>query len=150
MELKSVFRKMFWIRFSMGVLVFLFLAIYVIIKVFLEESAFKQPSVIVSMVLLLFLVYASSDFAKKFSLKVTETGIERIFFLSRNIDFISFDSIESLETKRVRYRNTRGNVSDGITVSFIKIKNKEDFIISPDSYENYREIIALIKSRINN
>ncbi|TDD77573.1 hypothetical protein E0F89_08315 [Flavobacterium caseinilyticum] len=108
-----------------------------------------KQSLILAFVVLLFITYLSIDLFKDFTLKIMENGIEKTSLIFRTKQFIAFDSISSIGRQKTRLRSTRGiNISDGYHYNILQLKNGNTLIISPDNFENYTEIIEVIKSRI--
>lgn len=94
------------------------------------------------------MIYVSLDLFKVFTLKITEKGIEKASLIFRTKKQIPFTSIVSIEKQKVRSRNTRGYISDGFTLSVLKLDNGKSLIISPDSFENYPAIIDAIEGEL--
>ena len=98
---------------------------------------------------LLFLGYLSLDLLKIFTLKVSENGIEITFLITKKKKYIPFNIISSIEKEKVTLRNAHGNITDGFYISILKFDN-ESLIISPDSFENYEDLMKEIKTKLNN
>lgn len=62
---------------------------------------------------------------------------------------IFFTDILKIDSAKVVLRSKAGNITDGFHVSILILKNGKRFIISPDEFENYSEIMAAIISRRN-
>jgi len=147
MKIKSEFRKLFWLRIGIGI--FLFLSILSFCTYgFLNPGQIKMQLLIVACIILLFLIYVSLDLFKVFTLKITKNGIEKTSLIFRTKKQIPFTSIFSIEKQKVRSRNTRGYISDGFTLSILKLDNGKSLIISPDSFENYPAIIEAIEGEL--
>jgi len=148
MLIESKFRKLFWIRIGIGVFIFLITLIFIINGLRNPTEATKQY-LIVAFILLLFLVYVSTGLLETFSLKIMEDGFEKTSLIFRTKEFISFNSILSMERQKVKQNNMRGvNISDGFHFMVLQFENGKDLIISPDNFENYTQIIEAIKIRI--
>jgi len=144
--MKSKFRNLFWVRIGMGFLVF-GLVLY-----FCLDSLFrniKDIMILPAFIVLLFLFYLSSGLSKIHTLTISENGIEIQLFLSQRKRLISFDAIMGFEYETVRYRNRQGYISNGHKMCFLKLKNGERFLISPDTFENYDDLISNIKRNLN-
>jgi len=130
----------------MGIGIFLFLSIATFCTYGFANPE-KTPSqlLVIACVALAFLIYIAIDLLKIFSLEITEKGIEKKSLVFKTKRHIPFTSILSIGKQKIRSRNTRGYISDGFTVSVLKLKNGENLIISPDSFENYQEIIEAIE-----
>lgn len=113
----------------------------------LEET--KSLVLIVVFGALLFLGYLSLDLLKIFKLKVSENGIKITFLITKRKKYIPFNSITSIEKEKVTLRNAQGNITDGYYISILNFEN-DSLIISPDSFENYEELMIEIKYKLNN
>ena len=148
MVIESKFRKLFSIRIGIGLLLFLLILSFCVNGLRNPAETTKQ-SLILAFVVLFFIIYLSIDLFKDFTLKITENGIEKTSLVFRTKQFIAFDSISSVDRQKTRLRSTRGiNISDGYHYSILHLKNGNTLIISPDNFENYIEIIEVIKSKI--
>jgi hypothetical protein len=148
MVIESKFRKLFCIRIGIGLSLFLLILFFCVNGLKNPDETTNQ-SIILAFVVLFFITYLSIDLFKNFTLKIMENGIEKTSLIFRTKQFIAFDSISSLDRQKTRLRSTRGmNISDGCHYSILQLKNGNTLIISPDNFENYTEIIEVIKNRI--
>ncbi|MGE6355140.1 hypothetical protein ACQKCJ_14830 [Flavobacterium sp. NPDC079362] len=148
MQINSEFRKALGRRIIFGCLLFIITLIY-ILYAFLgnKESPINPLTVIVFMVFA-FLIYASPDLFKICKLTITETGIEKTMAITGQKKFIPFETIYMIKKGKIKLQNRGGAaISDGFYFSTLILDNKENIIISPDHYENYKEIIMTIKNR---
>ena len=105
MEIKSKFRKLFWVRIGIGFLLFIF-TLYLCLNSIPQYSQLsKNPVFIVSSVFLLLFFFGALDLINVFKLIVTDQEIEKIFVISGRKEKIPFTSITSLENKKIRIRN---------------------------------------------
>ncbi|SFD78997.1 hypothetical protein [Flavobacterium phragmitis] len=148
MEIKSKFRKLFWIRAGIGFLVFIFTLYLCINSISQYSKLTKNPVFIFSLVFLVLLFFAALDLAKTFKLTIKEEGIEKIFVISRHRQFIPFISIIGFKTQKIRMKGKSGYLTDGYTQTVLQLVNNKNLIISPDSFENYVEIISAIRSKL--
>ncbi len=113
----------------------------------IEET--KKEALALAFVMLFFLIYVSIDLFKVYSLKIIENGIEKTSLIFRSKQYIPFSSILNIDRQKSSLRNTRGiNVRDDYHYNILKFDNGNSLIISPDNFENYNEIIEVIKNRI--
>jgi hypothetical protein len=148
MMIESKFRKMFYARIGIGLFLFLLILSFSINELRNPDETTKQ-SLILAFVVFFLIIYFSIDLFKDFTLKIMDNGIEKTSLIFRTKQFIAFDSISSLDRQKTRLRSTRGiNISDGYHYSILQLKNGKTLIISPDNFENYTEIIEIIKSSI--
>ncbi|MFC6095538.1 DUF6585 family protein [Flavobacterium qiangtangense] len=149
MVIESKFRKLFSIRIGIGLFLFLLILSFCVDGLRNPVETTKV-SLILAFVVLFFIIYLSIGVFKDFTLKITENGIEKNSLVFRTKQFIAFDSISSVEGQKTRLRSTRGiNISDGYHYTTLHLKNGNALIISSDIFENYREIVEVIKSRID-
>lgn len=144
--MKSKFRKLFWMRIAMGFLIFSAVLYYFLDSLFRNTIDIK---LLFAFLALVFLMYMSAGLFKIYTLTISENGIELQHLLWRDKNSIPFEAISSLEYDKVRYRNSRGYVSDGHKMCYIKLKNGKRFMISPDTFENYDQLILSIKQYLN-
>jgi len=150
MQIKSKFRKLFWVRIGIGLSLFLSILFFCVNGLRYPDNSTKQ-ALILGFVVLAFLISVSIDLFKVFTLSITENGIEKTSLIFKTKKYIPFDSILNLERQKTVQRNTRGvNISDGYHVSVLKTKAGKQLIISPDSFENYDSLILAIKTNLEN
>ena len=148
MNIKSRFRKLFWIRIGIGLFLFLSILTFCINRLRNPDEATKQTLVLAFLVLC-FLAYASIDLFKVFSLNIEKNGIEKTLLLFRTKQYFSFDSVLSIERQKATQRNVRNIIiTDGYHLSVLKFKTGKSLIISPDSFENYEELMLAIKNNL--
>jgi len=148
MQIESKFRKLFLIRIGIGVFLFLFILSYCIYGL-LNPDTTPKDALMIAFVVLLFLVYVSTDLLKVCSLKIMEKGIEKTSLIFRTKKYILYSSILSVDRQKTRQRDTRGvNITDGYHFSVLKLENNRSLIISPDCFKNYMEIIEAVKSKV--
>ena len=148
-KMKTKFRKLFWIRLALGLALFVILILFLINRLLLNPQETKNLTLILVFLALLFLSYLSLDLFKVFSLRVSENGIEITFLITKKKKYIPFNTISSIEKEKITLRNAQGNITDGYYISILKFEN-ERLIISPDSFENYEDLMIEIKTKLNN
>ena len=122
MQIKSKFRKLFWIRIGIGLFLFLSILSFCVNGLRNPDNSTKQV-LILGFVVLAFLIYVSIDLLKVFTLTITEKGIEKTSLIFRTKKYIPFDSILNVERQKSVQKNTRGvNIWDGFHVSVKKLK----------------------------
>lgn len=148
MEIKSKFRKLFWVRIGLGFLVFVAVLYLCLIFIFRGAPVLKKPLFIVILIFLSFLFYAALDLFKIFKLIVNDEGIEKILLISKRKQYVLFKDITGIKKERIRMRTKSGQLTDGYNVSILQLVNKKTLVISPDYFENYNEIMLSIKSNL--
>lgn len=148
MEVKSKFRKLFWARTGIGCLAFI-VTLYVCLNSISQYSELrKNPVFIVSAVFLLLFLCAAWDFFKIFKLIVTDQGIEKVVLISGRKQCIPFTSITSLKKQKITMQGKAGQITNGYTISILELENNKTLVISPDIFENYNDIMVVIKSKL--
>lgn len=148
MHLESQFRKLFWVRIAIGFIAFVIIIYLIILFVFKDIKILSNPLFVVIFVLALFLIFASFEILKIFKLKVTDKGIEKILLVSGQRQFIPFEFIIGIKKERVRMRTKSGALTDGYIISILQLKNNKKLIVSPDNFENYRDLMIAINAGV--
>ena len=95
-----------------------------------------------------FLIYVLIGLFSIFRINVTDIGIEKILLISGKKEFIPFTIITGLKNQKIRMRTKSGALTDGYTVTILKLQHGKELVISPDDFENYKEIIFEIKNHL--
>ncbi|MBE8724253.1 hypothetical protein [Flavobacterium hungaricum] len=148
MEVKSKFRKLFWVRTGIGFLVFIIILNICLSSISQYSQLSKNPIFIVSFLFLLFCLIAALTLLETFKLIITDQGIIKIFIISGRKKEIPFSSIINLKNQKVRMQTRAGHLTDGYTLSILTLNNNSDLKISPDIFSNYNEIMTAIKSKL--
>lgn len=61
---------------------------------------------------------------------------------------IPFSDIDSIERKRIVQQSKGIQISDGYYESKIILNNGKFYVISPDRFANYKEMISIIGSKL--
>ena len=86
-----------------------------------------------------------------YKIAISEKGITKIYFLSNKKEFIEFSEIENVSLNRVDGGSTdAGLISEGYYESIINLKNKKKTVVSPDYFENYRELVVAMSENFTN
>ena len=105
MEVKSKFRKLFWVRIGICFFVFI-LGLSLRVRYILHSSSIiKNPILIFSLVFFVFLIYVSIGLFSIFRINVTDIGIEKILLISGKKEFIPFTIITGLKNQKIRMKN---------------------------------------------
>jgi hypothetical protein len=148
MQVKSKFRKLFWVRIGIGFIVFLVILYLCLIFILRGFQVLKNPLLIAAFIFLSFLIYAALDLFKIFKITVTDKGIEKNMLISGRKEYIPFAVIIGVKKEKIRLRTKSGDLTDGYTVSILKLENNKSLVISPDNFENYKDIMLAIKSNL--
>lgn len=148
MQIESKFRKLFWVRIGIGFLT-LIITLYICLNSISQYSSLlKNPIFLVSIIFISFLLYVSLDLFEIFKLIITDKGIEKILLISKRKQFIPFKDIIGIKKHKIRMRTKSGNLTDGYSVSILQLVNGKTLIISPDNFENYNDIMLVIKNNL--
>lgn len=80
---------------------------------------------------------------------VLEKGIQKISLASHKTEFIPFSSMANIQTERIQGSySDAGQITTGYFESTILLENGEELLISPDQYDNYKEIVVAIRDKI--
>lgn len=143
--MKSKFRKMFWFRLAFGSIIFVLCLVFFITGLLNFEHRNVVPLVMCAFILVS-LSCLSIDIFKIFKITLSENAIIKTTLFTGFEKSIPFSSIQNIELQKVCFKSSRGNISDGHQITIIKFEN-EKLIISPDSFENYQELINFIKQK---
>lgn len=148
MEIKSKFRKLFWVRIGIGLFVFMIILNICLNSISQYSQLSKNPVFIVSLIFLLLFFIAGLNLLETFKLIITDQGIVKISIISGRKREIPFSSIVNLKKQKIRMQTKSGHLTDGYTLSILTLDNNSRLIISPDDFTNYNEIMTAIKSKM--
>jgi hypothetical protein len=148
MQVNSEFRKALGRRIAFGSFLFVITLIYISATFLGNSTPSINPLTVIAFMVLAFLIYVSPDLFKICKLTIDETGIEKTTVITGQKQFIPFETINFIKREKIKLRNKGGaNISDGFHFSTIVLQNKQNIIISPDHFENYKDLMIAIKSR---
>ena len=149
MECISEFRSLFLLR-KVTAFVFTFIVCCFVIKRGLSRN--ESELIVISIIILIVsALMLKNRLWKIYKIKVIENGILKIPVFQNKEQLILFTDI-----KEVRLEKVDGNSSDageitlGYFESILILNTNEKILISPDSFENYKEIMKTIKFNRNN
>lgn len=141
----SEFRVLFWARKIFG-----FLLVLLLSSIFLIDPTDVNITIFVLLVILT-LVYHFFKIRKLYKIVISEKGIIKVSFLNKKKEFIDFSEVEKVGLIKFDGRRDpiRGvNISSGYYESEILLKNKESILISPDYFENYKELVKSLSENL--
>jgi hypothetical protein len=149
MELISEFRALFILRKISG---FLFL---LIICGFLMNYAFvinEWKIILISLtILIISSILLKNDIRKIYKIKVVKNGILKILVFQNKEELILFTDIKEVRSEKVDGMSSdAGEITLGYFESILILNTNEKILISPDHFENYKEIMKTIKLNRNN
>lgn len=148
MQINSEFRKALGRRIGFGCFLFIITFIFVSYTFLNSPQVSIDPLLVLACMTLLFLMYVSPDVFKISKLTIIENGIEKTNVVTGQKQLIPFEKIQFIKNEKIKMRNRGGaDISDGFHFSTIILENKQSFIVSPDHFENYKDLIIAIRSR---
>lgn len=148
MQINSKFRKVLGIRIGIGFFFFLVTLGFLVLKSSTNLQSSVNPLTVMACMLLLFLIYVAPDLFKIYKLIITEKGIEKTLIVTGQKQFIPFETINFVKKGKIKLRNRGGDISDGFHFSTLVFDNNKSLIISPDHFENYKDIMFAIESNL--
>ena len=151
MVVRSKFRKMYWVRVSMVMLVGLFFSVQFLQLSQMENGQFNIQyapfwiGIIIGFVLL-FQIYSIFTLTT-FEVDNKKIVIKYLFFNSKKV--LLYDAILNIERLKVQQMVKSGPVSDGYHLTALTLSDGKQEIISPDHFENYDEIVQTIRFHLN-
>jgi hypothetical protein len=95
-----------------------------------------------------FIIAGSLDYLKLTKIIVKQKEIE-VYEFFKNKTIIKYSEIDRIERHKVIQQSDTGPITDGYFVSEVILLDGNSFILSPDKFENYIEIILSIKDNLN-
>ncbi len=140
----SKFRTLFLARKAFGFFVMFFLCCVVL-------SYNDEYLLIFILLLTVSIAITLIKLRNIYKLIIFENGITKISFLSDKKEFIDFSEIESVSLNRIDGLQTRaGYISEGYYESTVLLKSHKEVLISPDWFENYRDLIVTLSENLTN
>jgi len=150
MSLSSKFRALFITR-----KVFIFCGLlFSCYQVFSNKGIYL---IVFVALLLLFIFLIPFELNNFYKIVISKNGITKVPFLFYKEEFINFSDIESVTlnhntgfTNHLLELLVESNISEGYYESIINLKNKRTIAVSPDYYENYRELVVAMSENLTN
>ncbi|WP_426485925.1 hypothetical protein [Flavobacterium sp. 2] len=149
MKIHSKFRTLFLIRINFVYVIVDFICLSYFFGSFRTENYKETFGSLLFLALSLF--FHINLIRSVYEITVTQKGIKRKTLASNKEDFIPYTSILKVETVRIQGSYTKaGQITTGYFESTVFLKDGTELLISPDHFENYREIIVAIRSKVMN
>lgn len=144
MVVYSKFRTLFLARKAFGFFVMFFLCCVVL--------SYNDKYLLIFMLLLtLSIAITLFKLSNIYKLVIFENGITKISFLSDKKEFLNFSEVVSVNLNRIDGLQTRaGYISEGYYESIVLLKNHKALLVSPDHFENYRELVVALSENLTN
>lgn len=148
MELTSEFRTLFILRKISGV-IFLFVICCFLLNMGLERN--KWVIILISfIVIIVSYITLKNDIRKIYKIKVVKNGILKIAVFENKEKLILFKDIKEVRLEKVEGMSSdAGEITLGYYESILILNTNEKILISPDHFENYKEIMKIIKLNRN-
>jgi hypothetical protein len=79
---------------------------------------------------------------------IKDEGIEKIFLISRKKQFVPFVDVIEIESERKKFFNSNGALVICNPRSVIVVKDKRHIFFSREEFDNYENVLTVIRSRI--
>ncbi len=149
--MSSKFRKLYWVRVSIVLLVGLFFSAQFLALSIMENGNFnfQYAPFWVGIMIGFALIFQIISILSLKTIHIDPTGIaiKPLFFNTTKV--LLYDAISNIERIKVQQMVKSGPVSDGYHFSALNLRDGKQEIISPDHFENYNEIIQAIRSHLN-
>ncbi|MGG5506919.1 MULTISPECIES: hypothetical protein [unclassified Myroides] len=100
--------------------------------------------------IILFVLLGTVDFLKVTKIIVRNKAIEIQYFLGLRKKIIPYQDIVRINQHKSFLQGKTGQISDGFHFSEIVLVDKSSFILSPDKFGNYKQLLFFIKNNMNN
>jgi hypothetical protein len=151
MIIQSKYRKLFLVKILFACFIF-FLVLFLNLK-FLYENLFnfKDTFFVLAVFLLILIIRLSFEVLNIYSLKVSEKDISHTILVTQKTTNFSYDQITGINREKVAGQQTgRGQISAGFFRTVIIFNDGSKLIVSPDDFENYQELLMVIKNNLDN
>ena len=148
MELTSEFRTLFILRKISG---FIFLLVICCLLMNIGLVRNEWVIILISLIILVIsYIILKNDIRKIYKIKVVKNGILKIPIFNNKEKLILFSDIKEVRLEKVEGMSSdAGEITLGYYESILILKTNEKILISPDHFENYKEIMKTIKLNRN-
>tara|TARA_R110000868_G_scaffold36900_3_gene130484 strand:- start:844 stop:1308 length:465 start_codon:yes stop_codon:yes gene_type:complete len=151
MVVSSKFRKMYWVRVSIVLLVGMFFSEQFLELAIMENGKFnfQYAPFWIGIIIGFALIFQFISILSLKTIHVDSKGItiKPLFFNTTKV--LLYYAISNIERIKVQQMVRSGKVSDGYHLSALNLIDGKQEIISPDHFENYNEIVNAIRSHLN-
>ncbi|TPG41702.1 hypothetical protein EAH81_09485 [Flavobacterium pectinovorum] len=147
MKIHSKFRTLYLIRINMFYIIFDFFCLSSFFNSFRTEDFIVGLGSIIFLALSIF--FHIDKLRSVTEIIVLEKGLQKISLASQKTEFIPFSFMVNIRTERIQGSySDAGQITTGYFESTILLENGEELLISPDQYDNYKEIVVAIRDKI--
>ncbi|WP_158960631.1 hypothetical protein [Myroides fluvii] len=110
----------------------------------------ERAALIFIFVIILFVLGGTYEFLKITKIIVRNNAIEIQYFLGLRKRSIPYHEIVRINQHKTFLQGRTGQISDGFHLNEIVLADKSSFILSPDKFGNYPQLIVAIRRNLNN
>ena len=149
METTSKFRNLYIFKTVFGYAITLF-AISICLKLYLDVYSPKRGRIALFFLvgIILITLIATIDLLRENKIIIKKDKMIIFSYFSIKKTMIKFSDIDSIERKRIVQKSKGIQISDGYYESKIILNNGKSYVISPDRFANYKEMISIISSKL--
>lgn len=149
METTSKFRNLYIFKTVFGYAIFLF-CIAICLKLYLDIYSPKRGRIALFFLIgiILMTLIATIDLLRENKIIIKKDKMIIFSYFSMKKVTIQFSDIDSIERKRIVHQSKGIQISDGYYESKIILNNGKCYVISPDRFANYKEMISIISSKL--
>lgn len=109
----------------------------------------ETTAISVIVVIILFVLAGTIDFLRVTKIIVRNNSIEIQYFLGLRRKIIKYHEIKRINRHKTFLQGRTGQISDGFHLSEIVLSDKSSFILSPDKFGNYNQLLFAINRNLN-
>jgi len=141
----SKFRKLYIVKLFFGYLTTVF-GIIICIKF---NNRINELIFLFLIIIICSFISGSYSFLKLTKVILRKNDIEMQSFLGIRKKYINYTQILKIDRIKIIRYGKAGSISDGFYLSKITLSDGSSFILSPDKFENYNQIMNFIESNKN-
>ncbi len=147
-SITSKLRNLYVVKLFCGYLAAGF-CIFICIKFINKTYSTNEIVFFFLVVIFCLLTVGSYNFLNLTKVILRKNYLELQSFLGIRKRFIDYTEIINIDRLKAIQHGKLGKISDGFYLSKITLSDGSSFILSPDKFENYNQIIIFIKSNLN-
>lgn len=150
-EIISKFRNLYILKIIVGYGV-LFFGMAICLKFYSDVYSPKRGEIAFMFLIGLIIlgIVATIDMLQENRIILREDEMIIFSYFSIKKVGIKFSDIDRIERKKIVQQSKGIQISNGYHESEIILNNGKRFVISPDKFENCKEIISIVRSKIEN
>jgi len=144
----SKFRKLYLVKLLCGYLAAIF-GVFICMKFIDKTKSTHDILFLFLIVIIYFFVIGSYIFLKLTKVTVGRNHLELQSFLGIRKRIIDYNEIVNVDRLKIIQYSKGGQISDGFYSSKITLSDGNSFILSPDKFENYNQMMIFLKNNLN-